>query len=408
MKKIILPSLALAAILSASVSNAQSNRAYAITSETKGSFNWNFVREVDLTTGEVTRNIYDPSSSIQIFDAITKAPINVSAAERYSMKALPMVTGVAAAAYDDRTERLYFTNMRGDELRYFDMATNQTSVFFVRGMGMAGGNKFDEANVITRMAFASDGFGYALTNDGKSLIRFTADQKPTIVNLGELIDGKKNGTLSVHSQCSSWGGDMVGDAYGNLYLITMRNNVFKINPETRIADFQGQVKGLPADFTTNGIAVNDEGELVLSSANFTASYYKVNPATFNAVEIKKNGDNLYNASDLANSNLLYAESRKSKDAIKAQVIGNSLLSVYPNPVANKMFTMQFDKVPAGQYNLSLADVSGRLVFVKSINIAGAGQVEKISLPRSTAGGMYLIKLSGSDSKAVYSDKIVVQ
>jgi hypothetical protein len=109
MKKIILPSLALAAIFSASVSNAQSNRAFAITSETKGSFNWNFVREVDLTTGEVIRNVYDPSSSIQVFDAITKAPINMSAAERYSMKALPMVSGVAAAAYDDRTERLYFT-----------------------------------------------------------------------------------------------------------------------------------------------------------------------------------------------------------------------------------------------------------------------------------------------------------
>jgi hypothetical protein len=407
MKKIILPSLALAAILSVSVSNAQSNRAFAITSDTKGTFNWNFVREVDLSTGEVIRNVYDPNTAIQPLDALTKAPINVSAAERYSMKALPMVTGVAAAAYDEVTGRLYFTNMRGDELRYFDVNTNETNVFFVRGIGMAGGNKYDEANVITRMTFASDGFGYALTNDGKNLVRFTTDQKPTIMNLGELIDGKKNGTLSVHSQCSSWGGDMVGDAYGNLYMITMRNNIFKINPETRIADYQGQVKGLPADFTTNGLAVNNDGDLVLSSANFLSSYYKVNPATLDATEIKKSGDNLYNASDLANSNLLYGQKR-SKDLVKAQVIGNSQLSVYPNPVANKMFSVQFDKVPGGQYNLSLSDVSGRLVFVKSLTIANAGQLERISLPRATAGGMYLIKLTASDNQVVYSDKIVVQ
>jgi len=332
----------------------------------------------------------------------------VSPAERYSMKALPMVTGVAAAAYDEGTNRLYFTNMRGDELRYFDLNSNEASVFFVRGLGMAGGNKYDEANVITRMAFASDGMGYALTNDGKNLVSFTVDQKPTITKLGELIDGKKNGSISVHSQCSSWGGDMIGDAYGNLYLVTMRNHIFKINPETRVADYQGAIKGLPAEFTTNGLAVNDNGEMVVSSANYLGSYYKVNASTLVATEIKKNGDNIFNASDLANSNLLFSNLRRGKDAVKAQVIGNSLLSVYPNPVANKMFTLQLDRVPNGQYNLSLTDVSGRLVFTKSLNINVAGQIERVSLPRSTAGGMYMIKLSGSDSKVVFSDKIVVQ
>jgi hypothetical protein len=37
-----------------------------------------------------------------------------------------------------------------------------------------------------------------------------------------------------------------------------------------------------------------------------------------------------------------------------------------------------------------------------------GQVERVSLPRTSGGGMYLVKLTGDEGKVVYSDKIVVQ
>jgi signal transduction histidine kinase len=139
--------------------------------------------------------------------------------------------------------------MKGSELMYFDLASEEANVVVDDNPSFNTGNKFEEGNVITRMAFASDGYGYAITNDGKNMIRFTTDQKPSISNLGELIDGKKNGTMSVHSQCSSWGGDMVGDTYGNLYMVTYRNHLFKINPKTRITDYLGPIKGLPAEFT---------------------------------------------------------------------------------------------------------------------------------------------------------------
>ena len=66
------------------------------------------------------------------------------------------------------------------------------------------------------------------------------------------------------------------------------------------------------------------------------------------------------------------------------------------------------KIPAGKYNLLLTDASGRAVLVRSLNIGFNGQMEKISLPRTSGGGMYMVKLTAEDNKVVYNDKIVVQ
>lgn len=401
MKNRILPALALSALLLSAETKAQT-RAYAVTAPVKGTFNWNVVREIDLSSGEVVRTIYDPS----VNKVVSYRPSPGSATVD-----LPSATGngVAAAALDQLHNRLYFTNMRANELLYFDLNSKELNVVVNDNPNFNTGNKFDEGNVITRMTFGSDGFGYALTNNGKSLIRFTTDQKPTVTNLGELIDGKKNGTMSVHSQCSSWGGDMVGDAYGNLYLVTYRNHIYKINPQTRIADYIGQIKGLPADFTSNGMVVNNENEVVVTSATVNNDYYRVNISTLDATPLNKKEDKMYNCSDLANGKLLFqSKGIASETLLTDEVKGNQLISIYPNPVPNKMFSLQFDKVTPGRYNLVLSDASGRSVITKSIVINALGQIEKVTLPKVSAGGMYLIKLTGSDNKVVYNDKIVVQ
>lgn len=214
MNRKILPALAISALFFSS-SYAQKNSAFAVTAETKGNVQWNVIREIDLSSGEVLRTIYNP--------AINKT-VNYKAVAGAELKGnLPLAsatgTGVAAAAYDALHNRLYFTNMRANDLLYFDFAANDLSVVVNNNPAFNTGNKYDEGNVITRMAFGSDGYGYALTNDGKSFLRFTTDQKPVVTNLGQLIDGKKNGTMSVHSQCSSWGGDMVGDATATCILL---------------------------------------------------------------------------------------------------------------------------------------------------------------------------------------------
>ena len=77
------------------------------------------------------------------------------------------------------------------------------------------------------MVIASDGNGYALTNDANHLIRFTTGKNPVITDLGALSDDASNANFSVHSR-KGYGGDMIADASGNLYLLTANRNVFKI------------------------------------------------------------------------------------------------------------------------------------------------------------------------------------
>jgi hypothetical protein len=408
MKNLILPTLALAAASLSTNTQAQQNKAFAITSETKGAFSWNVVRQIDLTTGEVTKTFYDQAVHKNFELVNTQSARITPPNNRFDNAGLmPMGQGVAAAAYDAKHNRLYYTCMRGTDLRYFDLNSSTGKVVYNQTKTLFDGNRFDEANVITRMTFAADGNGYALTNDGKHLIRFTTDQKSSITDVGELIDGKKNGAISVHNQCSSWGGDMVGDAYGNLYLVTMRNNIFKINPQTRIADYIGQVKGLPAEFTSNGMVVNDDGELVISSAAVSNSYYKVNISTLQATAIKNSGDHVYNSSDLANSNLLYDTKLTTTKSFN-EVRGNYLVSVYPNPVATRSFSIQLDDVASGNYNVVLTDPTGRNIISRALKINSKGQVEKINLARGAASGMYLIKLTGENGKILFTDKLVVE
>jgi hypothetical protein len=399
----ILPSLVIAALLFSSSSYAQKNTAFAVTGATKGNFTWNVIREIDLSSGEVLRTIYDPAVNKTI-------NYTLAAGAQKGNLSLPSATGsgVAAAAFDAVHNRLYFTNMRAGELMYFDFNSKEGNVVIDNNPAFNTGDKYDEANIITRMAFASDGTGYAITNDGKSLLRFTTGQKPVITNLGSLTDGKKNGTMSIHAQPTSWGGDMVGDAYGNMYLVTYRNHIFKINLQTRVADYLGQIKGVPAEFTSNGMVVNNDGDAVVSSATMSDNYYKVNISTLEAVAIKKNEDKLFNSSDLANSNLLYQKKAETNNFLISEVKNDQAVSLYPNPVTNKTFTVQFNKVPAGRYNMLLTDASGRNVISKALNIALPGQVEKVTLPRASAGGMYLIKLTGGNSRLFYDDKVVVQ
>ena len=408
MKNKFLHLITLSTLVCSSTLHAQSNKGFAITSDVKGTFAWNTIREIDLTTGETLRTFYDKKlhNNFEIVNNLN-ARLTVNADNRSQLRQMPMAEGVAASAYDEKHNRLYYTTMRGTELRYFDLNSATGKIVYNQAQPLFAGNRFDEANVITRMAIGADGNGYALTNDSKNLIKFTTDEKPSFTNMGELIDGKKNGTLSIHNLCSSWGGDMVGDAYGNLYLVSMRNHIFKINPQTRVADHVGLIKGLPAEYTTNGMAVDAKGDVLLSSAAVAGTYYRLNMGTMEAVPVQSTkNEAVYNASDLAASNLLFA-SKSNPVKFAPERMGNNFVSIYPNPVTNKMLTVQFDKVPAGKYNFVLMDASGKGVLARTIIINYFGQVERILLPRTSAG-VYMIKLTGSNSKLVFNDKIMVQ
>jgi hypothetical protein len=195
-----------------------------------------------------------------------------------------------------------------------------------------------------------------------------------------------------------------------LYIISIRQNVFKVNPATRVATLVGQIQGLPADFTCNGAAVNAEGEVVISGSIYTKGYFAVDLKTLQAKPLS--GTDVYNASDLATGNLYLQSEVDSKlnniTFVQPKELGNDKISIYPNPVVDSRINISFDKVGAGIYTIDLADQAGKVVSRKQVNVSAKTQTATMNADSKLAKGMYFIKVTDGGSRQVFSSPIVVQ
>jgi len=414
MRRLLLPAIVSATLTVFSINDAaaqQERFAYAITDLTKQGLGWNALRKLDLQTGEYSDVLLNGTDAgLTVYDATTKKEIVKTADARFgNLLYTPFSTGVAAAAYDKKNDRLYFTPMFVDQLRYIDLKTMK--VYYITDQAFTGlGNMHNyEGKIITRMVIAPDGNGYAISNDANTFIRFTTGKKPKIEQLGALVDDPSNGGISIHNRCTSFGGDMISDDKGNLIIITARNQVFKINTETKVADYIAPIQGLSANFTVNGAVVDGDGNLLVSSAVDAASYYLLNPKDWNATPyVPANGP--FRSSDLANSNFLGARGEtKPVPTIAATVPAFAdQISVYPNPVTTNNLTIQFNKVPAGNYVLEMRDVLGRSVMQRKITVNGENTVQTISLNKSDAKGVYMLAVLDGGNKNVFAQKVVVE
>ncbi len=413
-KSLLYPTLVLGtAVLISTFTQAQDRFAYAITDVNQNTAGWTVLRKLNLQTGIYSDALLNGVDAKQVvYDASTKKQIEATVDARHNnYSQVAFSTGVAAIAFDKKNNRLYYTPMFIDQLRYIDLKTMK--VYYVADQSFTGGNIHnEEANIVTRMVIAPDGYGYAVTNDANSFIRFSTGKKLTIEQLGSLVDDPDNTGISCHNRCSSWGGDMVADDAGNLYMFTARNSVFRVNIETKVATWLGPIKGIPSDFTTNGVVVTDDGNLLAGSQGYTKSWYIIDPKSWSATEYKSpNG--VYLTSDLANSNILTTR-KKSPTEITTIPASEGALSniiqLYPNPasVSNNQFKIQFNKLEAGDYTLELTDVTGKQVMTQKISVVNGGQVQTINLKKNTAQGIYLVKVSDIYSKSIFTQKLVVQ
>ena len=427
---------------------------YAITAVEKGGRSWKEVRLVNITTGEEIRSIYQSKQEIEALNARTGNPVvkkdmNVAKApvkkivnldqelaaangSKVRVKTVvvnnngnqydkPFATNSAAMAYDKKHERLYYTPMGINQLRYIDLKSNKIYYFENEPFGTVSGHG-DGANQICRMVIASDGNGYALTNDGNHLIRFTTGKNPVITDLGALTDDASNANNSVHSR-KGYGGDMIADASGNLYLLTANRNVFKISIDSKVATHQGAIKGLPDGFSTNGAMVEEGSKVIVASSESAIGYFRFDLTTMQAEKVSTTAS-VFNASDLANERLAFAKKKKDKknaEEPKQQVteevtkksplqnaIVNNGISVYPNPVTNGLLKVSFAEQPSGKYSVDLLDITGKLIQSKEVNVYSSMHVEEIRIPRSVSGGNYLLKINGVNNNVSVTNKIVVQ
>jgi hypothetical protein len=270
-----------------------------------------------------------------------------------------------------------------------------------------------EENQITRMVIAADGYGYALSNDASHLIRFSTSKNSIVEDLGSLIDAETITGFSVHNKCTSWGGDMLADAFGKLVVISANHTVYTIDVKSKIATFKGVITGLPINFTTNGAAVNNDGEIVVSSANVFEGLYKLSYKDLKAV-IVSGTDKSFNAADLANGNFLL---QKEADAANKFDVSKSVLptfeissiaKIFPNPVTGNQFNVFFEAQKPGRYTMLLTDLAGRAVSSKVVIIGKGSQAETFTLNKKAAKGTYLLKVMNDKMQLAFSERVLLQ
>jgi hypothetical protein len=408
MKRTLLFSAALFAA-NIAVDAQDARKAYAVTGKKDNPFQWVDIKQVDIATGKIDRTLFESGITPFQMKATDKS---VSSNTHENM---PTSLGVAACALDVRTNRLFFAPMHFSDIRFLDL-NKPTPEFTIISRGVIDlprGTAYQpEENHFTRMAIAPDGYGYAITNDSRHMIRFTTGRKPVVEDLGTLVDAPENKGISIHNKCTSWGGDMLADAFGKLVIISANHNVFTVDVKTKVATHTGTIKGLPANFTTNGAAVNADGDIVVSSANVFEGLYVVNYKTLDALKLKTT-EPAFNASDLANAGYLLqkeADAQTKYDVTRPTLPAADMAAdsrVYPNPVTNNQFSVSFEGMKAGRYTILFTDLAGRSLQSKVVNVSGR-QIESFKITGKIAGGMYMVQVVDESKKVAFTQKIVLQ
>jgi hypothetical protein len=410
--KTFLPLSLFAFLIITSELKAQTDEfAYAITDVSKEGSAWKVLRKLDLKTGEYSNVLLDGTDEkTKAFDATTKKQLPLNIAGNDKMQQSPFTSGVAAIALDKKHNRLFFTPMGFNQLRYIDLSTMQVYYVTDQTFSTVTKEQHGPGKIISRMVITPDGTGYGISNDGTEFIQFTTGKRPMVKQLGSLIDASENKTISIHNSCTSYGGDIISDEKGNLVLLTGVNHIFKIDPETKLTTYTGYIQGLPKDFTTNAAVVNGDGQLLLSSAVGNVSNYLLDIKTLKASPFQTN--NLaYHTSDLANSNYLTTNRNPFKTIGNLQALKSRLsnqIHIYPNPIfEDSKFNIEFKGLKAGQYLVELVDIAGQPGFQRKISILSKTNTQTISFNPVMAKGLYLVRVVSIDKKQSFEQKLVV-
>lgn len=245
---------------------------------------YRYIKTVNTTDGTAGPMLYDGANGL-CFNAMTGAALANGS----------VLTYASAIAYDKNSNRIYFVNNYTNapqDLSYIDL--NASPVCARRFIGYPLETNLSSGWNINRMSFCSDGFGYAITQNGRDIIRFSinpATGAPVIVRLGALINDANNGFNDILTES---GGDIFGDGSGNLYLIANSSKLYKINPNNRIATFLGAVNPFPG--TSNSMAVDPAGNVYIGGAY--RNVFNVNLASMSGSSIVTDSlNNVWNSGD---------------------------------------------------------------------------------------------------------------
>ena len=405
-----------------------SKKTYLITASPSTPLLYNQITSIDINGGKFLEDLYNPHKKYSLknnvyksYQSSSKTDEKVVGEEDESKS--PLGGSVACMAFDAKSNRLFYVPLQLSELRYLDLTESEQSFTCLKNQSLnLLHNKDDVANQISRMAMGSDGFGYALSNDGEHLIKFSTQGTPVIQDLGVLIDNPTN-KIMVRSSCTSWGGDMVGGTDGKLYLIGLYNHVFRINLPSKKCDYLGTIKNLPDGFTSNGASADENGDLVVSCGTTYnkpfSPIYKVKWPSLEASSVNVHISSLGNVSDMASGNLLFQVAPKTVEKSGTQlnftqtteidVVTLPSYNIYPNPITRGRFQIKTTNIKEkGEYKMRLLDVGGQVIMEGRMNLGLKTNSNSFSFPPQNAKGVYFVQIADAFNRTVYSQQLIVE
>jgi Secretion system C-terminal sorting domain len=85
--------------------------------------------------------------------------------------------------------------------------------------------------------------------------------------------------------------------------------------------------------------------------------------------------------------------------------GAPAVNIYPNPVQNKVITLQFTGMEKGVYSLLFTNLHGQTVYQKTISHSGGNAAHVINMPGQIQGGVYYLKTT--NGAVSFTTKIIV-
>lgn len=289
------------------------------------------------------------------------------------------------------------TNTAGD---IFFIPMTQSRLMTVNTASKSGTFKEIEKSIIdtkeqgtyfARMTTAADGFMYALNNNGTELLKISPSGN--IQNLGA-AQGFISEMKKLDNQTHGFGGDMIADAFGNLYVISAAGNVFKLNPNDQNASFVGKIKGLPENYTVNGAAVAKDGSVALATTS-ESGFYTLNFDTLEAKFAENYDVPVY---DLSSPYLLKQN--------QADNLINSSYSLYPTAVKASELNIVSKVNEAAKLDITVWNMNNKMVYSNSVSVKSVGDF-KVNLNGALQPGIYILKAVNQNGAEVINTKFTL-
>lgn len=377
---------------------------------------WSWLRTVDSAngTGGVT--------SAFLYDGVNGAMTEALGAKA-AITSDQLMEQCAAIAYDRVRKRIWFVNnVESEDLKYIDMNVSPLVARRYTGYQLETKTSSNDQWRINRMGMGSDGYCYALTSNGKDLIKFTVDasDKPVITRMGALSNDPSNGSKDILSES---GGDLFADGSGKLYLICNSSTMYKINPATMKATYMGKINfSGGGSFTSQSLAINTKGEVYIGGAY--NDVYKLDLATMQTVKINSSQTNVYQSGDFTTCGFPVLASSIIADKTYNDIDGDGIINggdtvEYKITVTNignmnAAGVYMYDYIPPSttyipgttkMNGIAKADISGVMPFAKTGSPNGAlvnspGQDPGIVLPTAANQAVVTFRVKTEPNKQV--------